>query len=194
MSKIIRLTESDLVRLVKRVIEEQIKKPYMVDDASIYSPIEGYGGGVGYETTRGTLVWLNNKGVNDWPQGDIQTAKNSVMKLIKGVQGVDITGSGAKLIQQVANDWRNMNIETQNEFLKQWYIQTADKTDYGSPWDAINDDNENKIVVQMIVDSKTKVNNYCKSFVDMKNKGQNPNNPICNYFVTDDLRSPMDRF
>ena len=207
MKKVVRLTESDLTRIIKRVIQEQgyvsdetINRPYFIDEKSIYTPPSGYGGGNGYQTVRGTNVWLNNQGEKNWPIGDSQKAKNSVSKLIKAMGGIDISGVGANLAQEVANEWKGFDLVTQNEFLKQWYRQTKGKEDFsmskgnvmpwGTPWDTLVDDNEESIANDMIKISIAKVKQYCKSYVDQKNRGQDSNNPVCDTFVTNDLRAP----
>jgi hypothetical protein len=199
MKRIVRLTESDLARIVKRVINEQ-RDSYFIDDESIYSQPSGYGGGVGYQTVRGTDVWLNNPGRKDWPSGNTSKAKQSALKLIKALGGIDISGGGAKLAQEVANDWKGFDLLTQNEFLKQWDKLTEGKKSWsmtggnylswGTPFRELEDDYETGISSQMISDSIKKVNNYCKSYVDEKNTGKKVNNVVCDLFVTNDLRAP----
>jgi hypothetical protein len=196
MKKTIRLTEADLTRIVRRVIKEQgyisdrkINRPYFIDDKSIIAPIDGYGGGIGYQTVRGTNVWLNNAGEISWPKGNVGLASNLANQLITAVSGLDATGKGAKIAKQVALEWGKLDLLTQNEFLKQWYNLTKDKS-WGSPWRALNDDYEDDIAGQMIDNSIAKVKQYCKSYVDQKNKGQDSNNPVCDTFVTNDLTAP----
>jgi hypothetical protein len=173
----------------KPLLSEQINKPYFVDKESVYHPPSGYGGGNGLQTVRGTQVWLNNYAQEKWPSGDVEKAKASASKLVKALDGLDFTGSGAELAQEVANEWKSFNILTQNEFLRQWWGLVKGK-DWSSPWAELDNDNESSIASQMISDSIDKVKNYCKSYVDEKNNGKNTKNVVCDLFVTNDLRAP----
>ena len=215
MARITRLTESDLTRIVKRVIREEQNKvddvdAYFIDNSSIFEPAYGYGGGNAFQTVRGTEVWLNNKAQTSWPAGDEVKTKKAAQKLIKALSGLDISGSGAKLAQEVANEWKTYGLIEQNEFLRQWYKLAAKQGEYfklsggntfkwGSPWEELWDDNEHDIASQMIAHSKARVKTYCQPYADQKNKagdqtfyatGKVPANVICDLFVTNDLRAP----
>ena len=190
MGRIIRLTERDLTRLVKKIIREEQTNVnddyYSIDEKSIYEPKMGYGGGYAFQTLRGTEVWLNNDAQTSWPAGDAVKTKKAAQKLIKAISGLDITGSGAKLAQEVANEWKTYGLIDQNEFLKQWY--KLEKNSY-SPWDVLFDDYENDIASQMIDHSKKRVETYCQPYADQKTKagldigGTVPANVICDLFV-----------
>ena len=142
MGRIIRLTESDLTRLVRRIIREEQTNVnddyYSIDEKSIFEPAVGYGGGYWLVTLRGTEVWLNNKAQTSWPAGDAVKTKKAAYKLLNAISGLDITGSGAKLAQEVANEWKTYGLIDQNEFLKQWYKLGNKDT----PWDVLFDDND----------------------------------------------------
>ena len=193
MKRIVRLTENDLTRIVKRVLkEEQLttdnegngKRSFYIDNKIIYAPVYGYGGGVGYQTTTGRHVWLNNKGIGSWPAGDVNVAKKNVNQLVNAIDGLDITGTGAKNIKIVADNWKRFDLLTQNEFIKEWYKSKG--KNWGTPWRAISDDNED-YGGKMIQDSIQKVRSYCKSYVDQKNMSDELNQPapnvICDIFI-----------
>ena len=193
MGRIIRLTERDLTRLVKKIIREEQTNVnddyYSIDEKSIYEPKMGYGGGYAFQTLRGTEVWLNNDAQTSWPAGDAVKTKKAAQKLIKAISGLDITGSGAKLAQEVANEWKTYGLIDQNEFLKQWY--KLEKNSY-SPWDVLFDDYENDIASQMIDHSIARVKTYCQPYADQKTKaargvGTSSKNVICDLFVTNNL-------
>ena len=208
MEKIVRLTESELTSIIKRVVSESmnLEDPYFVDEESVYTPMQGYAGGYWDQTVRGTPVWLQNKAQTNWPTGDAVKTKKAALKLIKGLSGLDITGKGAKLAQEVANEWKTYSLVDQNEFLRQWYKLVAKRGEYfsikrgntfkwGSPWSELLDDNERGIANQMITNSIRKVNNYCKPYADKKTNAARsgktvPKNVICDLFVTNDLRNP----
>jgi hypothetical protein len=193
MGRIIRLTERDLTRLVKKIIREEQTNVnddyYFIDEKSIFEPEYGYGGGNAFQTVRGTEVWLNNAAQTSWPAGDAVKTKKAAQKLIKAISGLDITGSGAKLAQEVANEWKTYGLIDQNEFLKQWY--KLEKNSY-SPWDVLFDDYENDIASQMIDHSIARVKTYCQPYADQKTKaargvGTSSKNVICDLFVTNNL-------
>ena len=192
MGRIIRLTESDLTRLVRRIIREEQTNVnddyYSIDEKSIFEPAVGYGGGYWLVTLRGTEVWLNNKAQTSWPAGDAVKTKKAAQKLLKAISGLDITGSGAKLAQEVANEWKTYGLIDQNEFLKQWYKLGNKDT----PWDVLFDDNEQEIASQMIDHSIARVKTYCQPYADQKTKaargvGTSSKNVICDLFVTNNL-------
>ena len=192
MGRIIRLTESDLTRLVRRIIREEQTNVnddyYSIDEKSIFEPAVGYGGGYWLVTLRGTEVWLNNKAQTSWPAGDAVKTKKAAYKLLNAISGLDITGSGAKLAQEVANEWKTYGLIDQNEFLKQWYKLGNKDT----PWDVLFDDNEQEIASQMIDHSIARVKTYCQPYADQKTKaargvGTSSKNVICDLFVTNNL-------
>ena len=192
MGRIIRLTESDLTRLVRRIIREEQTNVnddyYSIDEKSIFEPAVGYGGGYWLVTLRGTEVWLNNKAQTSWPAGDAVKTKKAAYKLLNAISGLDITGSGAKLAQEVANEWKTYGLIDQNEFLKQWYKLGNEDT----PWDVLFDDYETDIASQMIVHSIARVKTYCQPYADQKTKaargvGTSSKNVICDLFVTNNL-------
>ena len=192
MTRIIRLTESDLTRLVRRIIREEQTNVnddyYSIDEKSIFEPAVGYGGGYWLVTLRGTEVWLNNKAQTSWPAGDAVKTKKAAYKLLNAISGLDITGSGAKLAQEVANEWKTYGLIDQNEFLKQWYKLGNKDT----PWDVLFDDNEQEIASQMIDHSIARVKTYCQPYADQKTKaargvGTSSKNVICDLFVTNNL-------
>ena len=193
MGRIIRLTESDLTRLVRRIIREEQTNVndddyYFIDEKSIFEPAYGYGGGYWLVTLRGTKVWLNNKAQTSWPAGDAVKTKRAAYKLLNAISGLDITGSGAKLAQEVANEWKTYSLIDQNEFLKQWYKLGNKDT----PWDVLFDDNEQEIASQMIDHSIARVKTYCQPYADQKTKaargvGTSSKNVICDLFVTNNL-------
>jgi hypothetical protein len=192
MGRIIRLTERDLTRLVKRIIREEQTNVnddyYSIDEKSIFEPAYGYGGGYWLVTLRGTEVWLNNKAQTSWPAGDAVKTKKAAYKLLNAISGLDITGSGAKLAQEVANEWKTYGLIDQNEFLKQWYKLGNKDT----PWDVLFDDNEQEIASQMIDHSIARVKTYCQPYADQKTKaargvGTSSKNVICDLFVTNNL-------
>ena len=193
MGRIIRLTESDLTRLVRRIIREEQTNVndddyYFIDEKSIFEPAYGYGGGYWLVTLRGTKVWLNNKAQTSWPAGDAVKTKKAAYKLLNAISGLDITGSGAKLAQEVANEWKTYSLIDQNEFLKQWYKLGNKDT----PWDVLFDDNEQEIASQMIDHSIARVKTYCQPYADQKTKaargvGTSSKNVICDLFVTNNL-------
>ena len=192
MARIIRLTERDLTRLVKKIIREEQTNVnddyYSIDEKSIFEPAVGYGGGYWLVTLRGTEVWLNNEAQTSWPAGDAVKTKKAAQKLLKAISGLDITGSGAKLAQEVANEWKTYGLIDQNEFLKQWYKLGNKDT----PWDVLFDDNEQEIASQMIDHSIARVKTYCQPYADQKTKaargvGTSSKNVICDLFVTNNL-------
>jgi hypothetical protein len=209
MARIVRLTERDLTRLVKKIIREEQKNVnadddyYSIDEKSIFEPAYGYGGGYAYQTLRGTEVWLNNKAQTSWPAGDAVKTKKAAQKLIKALSGLDISGSGAKLAQEVANEWKTYGLIDQNEFLRQWYMLAAKQGEYfklsggntfkwGSPWEELFDDNEQEIASQMIDHSIARVKTYCQPYADQQTKaargvGAYSKNVICDLFVTNNL-------
>jgi hypothetical protein len=211
MGRIIRLTERDLTRIVRRVIREEQTNVnddyYFIDEKSIYEPQYGYGGGNAFQTVRGTEVWLNNAAQTSWPAGDAVKTKKAAQKLIKALSGLDISGSGAKLAQEVATEWKTYGLIDQNEFLRQWDVLAAKQGEYFnlsggnmfkwmSPWEELFDDNEHDIASQMIDHSIARVKTYCQPYADQKTKaargvGTYSKNVICDLFVTNDLRSPM---
>jgi len=211
MGRIIRLTEQDLARIVRRVIREEQTNVnddyYFIDEKSIFEPEYGYGGGNAYQTVRGTEVWLNNAAQTSWPAGDAVKTKKAAQKLIKALSGLDVSGSGAKLAQEVATEWKTYGLIDQNEFLRQWDMLAAKQGEYfklsggntfkwGSPWEELWDDNEHDIASQMIDHSIARVKTYCQPYADQKTKaargvGTSSKNVICDLFVTNDLRSPM---
>ena len=196
MARITRLTESDLTRIVKRVIREEQNKvddvdAYFIDNSSIFEPAYGYGGGNAFQTVRGTEVWLNNKAQTSWPAGDAVKTKKAAQKLLKAISGLDITGSGADLAQEVATEWKTYGLIEQNEFLRQWYKLGNKYT----PWDALFDDYETDIASKMIDHSKERVNTYCQPYAVQKTKaargiGKSSANVICDLFVTNSLVAP----
>jgi hypothetical protein len=196
MGRIVRLTERDLTRLVKRIIREEQTNvndvdAYFIDESSIFEPAVGYGGGNAYQTVRGTEVWLNNDAQTSWPAGDAVKTKKAAQKLIKALSGLDISGSGAKLAQEVETEWKTYSLIDQNEFLRQWYKLGNKYT----PWQVLFDDYETDIASKMIDHSKTRVNTYCKAYADQKTKaargiGTSSKNVICDLFVTNDLTFP----
>ena len=192
MRRTVRLTESDLTRLVRRIIREEQTNVnddyYSIDEKSIFEPAHGYGGGYWLVTLRGTEVWLNNKAQTSWPAGDAVKTKKAAYKLLNAISGLDITGSGAKLAQEVANEWKTYGLIDQNEFLKQWYKLGNKDT----PWDVLFDDNEQEIASQMIDHSIARVKTYCQPYADQKTKaargvGTSSKNVICDLFVTNNL-------
>ena len=192
MGRIIRLTESDLTRLVRRIIREEQTNVnddyYSIDEKSIFEPAVGYGGGYWLVTLRGTEVWLNNEAQTSWPAGDAVKTKKAAQKLLKAISGLDITGSGAKLAQEVANEWKTYGLIDQNEFLRQWYKLGNEDT----PWDVLFDDYETDIASQMIDHSIARVKTYCQPYADQKTKaargvGTSSKNVICDLFVTNNL-------
>ncbi len=104
------------------------------------------------------------------------------------MQGLDLSGSGATMAQEVANEWKNYSLIDQNEFLRQW-----DKLEKSyTPWQMLFDDYENDIAMQMIKSSVYKVENYCNPYADKKNLAQRgegtvSENVICDLFVTNDI-------
>jgi len=199
MGRIIRLTERDLTRLVKKIIREEQTNVnaddlYSIDEKSIFEPAEGYGGGYAYQTLRGTQVWLNNKAQTSWPAGDVAKTKKAAYKLLNAISGLDITGSGAKLAQEVANEWKTYGLIDQNEFLRQWYKLGNKYT----PWNGLFDDYENDIASQMIDHSIARVKTYCEPYADQKTKaargvGTSSKNVICDLFVTNNLLGNWDQ-
>jgi hypothetical protein len=192
MARIIRLTERDLTRLVKKIIREEQTNVnddyYSIDEKSIFEPAVGYGGGYWLVTLRGTEVWLNNEAQTSWPAGDAVKTKKAAQKLLKAISGLDITGSGAKLAQEVANEWKTYGLIDQNEFLRQWYKLGNEDT----PWDVLFDDYETDIASQMIDHSIARVKTYCQPYADQKTKaargvGTSSKNVICDLFVTNNL-------
>ena len=192
MARIIRLTERDLTRLVKKIIREEQTNVnddyYFIDEKSIFEPAVGYGGGYWQVTLRGTEVWLNNEAQTSWPAGDAVKTKKAAQKLIKALSGLDISGSGAKLAQEVANEWKTYGLIDQNEFLRQWYKLGNEDT----PWDVLFDDYETDIASQMIDHSIARVKTYCQPYADQKTKaargvGTSSKNVICDLFVTNNL-------
>jgi hypothetical protein len=106
----------------------------------------------------GKKVWLNSKGFSDWQAGDTKSAMTAAKELYNGVSGIDVSGQGEKKIYNVAKMWKNFNIFTQNEFLKQWYIISKSNE---TPWEAIEGDYSKKLADFMINDSTNKVKKYC---------------------------------
>jgi hypothetical protein len=186
MKKIVRLTESDLVRIVKRVIKEAEESTsdinYYFNKNAVYAPVSGTFGGVGIQTAEGKPVWLNNTGFKDWPKGNEVQAKEVVDLLYNGVSGLDIAGEGLIKLKKARDEWKGCDLPTQNEVLKQWYIKT--KSDgWGSPWRALDDDYENEIANDMIGDSIKKAESFCRPYVDELNRGGSRGNTICDSFV-----------
>jgi hypothetical protein len=94
---------------------------------------------------------------------------------------------------EVAKEWGNFNLKTQNEFLKE-YTKLSKQT----PWKDIFDDYENDIADAMIDRSIKKVHAYCDSYAIKKTQAYRNNTTssfkpdvICDTFVTNDLRDPM---
>ena len=115
MSRIIRLTERDLTRLVKKIIREEQNKvddvdAYFIDNSSIFEPAVGYGGGNAFQTVRGTEVWLNNDAQTSWPAGDGVKTKKAAYKLLNATSGLDLSGSGGKLDQEVGTEWKKYSL------------------------------------------------------------------------------------
>lgn len=202
MKKVIRLTESDLMRIVKRVISEQsigsagparnlkqttgttpLKNNNVVCSKFVdYAPearqntsrlgittekvfqlsavyLEPHSGGkLEGRNMVGQKVWLNSKGFSDWQAGDTKSAMTAAKELYNGVSGIDVSGQGAKKIYNVAKMWKNFDIFTQNEFLKQWYIISKSNE---TPWEAIEGDYSKNLADFMIKDSTNKVEKYC---------------------------------
>jgi len=193
MGRIVRLTERDLTRLVKKIIREEQKNVnsddyYSIDEKSIFEPAYGYGGGYWLITLRGTEVWLNNKAQTSWPAGNAVKTKKAAYKLLNAISGLDITGSGAKLAQEVANEWKTYGLIDQNEFLKQWYKLGNKDT----PWNVLFDDYETDIASQMIDHSIERVKTYCQPYADQQTKaargvGAYSKNVICDLFVTNNV-------
>ncbi len=186
MKKIVRLTESDLVRIVKRVISEDgdPMHNYVVTER-IYAPVQGFGGGSGFQAPDGSPVWLNSGGFSKWPAGDWEKARKSVIKLIKAIDGLDITGSGAQKMLEVEKEWKGFDLKTQNEFLKQWNKFTKERG-WNTPWVEMDNDNESEISSRMIEDSENKVLRYCQPYADKINKTlgyKGPEGAICDSFI-----------
>ena len=116
------------------------------------------GGKLEGKNLSGQKVWLNSKGFSDWQSGDSKLAITAAKELYSGISGLDISGQGAKKINNVAQMWRSFDIFTQNEFLKEWY-RISQNTE--TPWEAIEGDNEGNLSKIMIKDSTNKVQKYC---------------------------------
>ena len=137
---------------------------YFVDKATVWTGREGagYGGGVMYETTRGKEVWLNSAGLDVFGKGNTTKAKAAAEKLEYGIEGIDITGAGEDAIKEVAKLWKGFDLNTQNEFLKEW---TKLQTGVRSPIFAIIDDYEDTDAYEMVADSLKKIENYCATYI-----------------------------
>jgi hypothetical protein len=137
---------------------------YFVDKATVWTGRggAGYGGGVMFETTRGKEVWLNSLGLDVFGKGNTTKAKAAAEKLKYGIEGIDITGAGEDAIKEVAKLWKGFDLNTQNEFLKEW---TKLQTGVRSPIFAIIDDYEDTEAYEMVADSLKKIENYCATYI-----------------------------
>lgn len=137
---------------------------YFVDQATVWVGREraGYGGGTMFQTTRGKEVWLNSLGLDVFGKGDTTKAKAAAKKLEYGIEGIDITGAGEDAIREVVKLWKGFDLNTQNEFLKEW---TKLQTGVRSPIFAIIDDYEEKEAYEMVADSLKKIEKYCATYI-----------------------------
>jgi hypothetical protein len=126
-------------------------------------------------------VWLNSEGFNSWPLGDANRAKISANKLANAIEGLDITGEGRKKMLEVEKEWKNFDLKTQNEFLKEWG-KISTKKGWNSFIPEIINDNENDIADRMITDSENKIKALCSPLTIKKSKGEKIG-PICDSFV-----------
>jgi hypothetical protein len=125
--KIVRLTETDLTRLVSKIINEQ--NPWAGNHYRDSTYVTGNDGG-----------WLGNLGkrasLNDiaatrfgmscgskyLPQGNINVAKQLANSFAKAVKGVDIMQTGQNQIVKNIKSMQNMSLIDFNEVLKQYCV------------------------------------------------------------------------
>ena len=176
----------------KPIVSEQITPSkgtqtaptYWIDKNTIYSPTSSVVGGEGYKTPDGKDVWLNKAGGKGWPKGSESNAKTAVDSLYNGIIGSTAPGGDVNFIEKASNMWTSFDLPTQNEFLKLWYAKTSGKN-WGTPWKAIMDKKSGEIASKMIIDSKSKVKEFCSAYVKNLNlrNSQMGENPICDSFL-----------
>jgi hypothetical protein len=187
LRKIYNQHNKNLKPLVEQMLPSkgtQTAPTYWIDKNTIYSPTSSVVGGEGYKTPDGKDVWLNKAGSKSWPKGSSSNAKTAVDSLYNGIIGSTAPGGDVNFIENAANMWTSFDLPTQNEFLKLWYVKTNGKN-LGTPWKALLDKKSGGVASKMIVDSKSKVNNFCKSYVNNLNlrNSQMGENPICDGFL-----------
>ena len=192
MKRIIKLTESDLSHIVRRVIREEeasIKKTnippnkicdyflyqtnkdkhrvempdYVVHPDFIYFDLYYRSSKGGGDTNvLGKKRWLQSNGLDIFGAGNQTESKFAAKKLYYGVTGLDITGAGAKAIKEFVGLWEKMDINTQNQFLRDWKRMYPNE---GNFIQGIRDDNEIEMVDKILDISHDKIYDYCYSYI-----------------------------
>ena len=192
MKRIIKLTESDLSHIVRRVIreeEESIKKTnipqnklcdyflyqtnkdkhrvempdYVVHPDFIYFDLYYRSSKGGGDTNvLGKKRWLQSNGLDIFGAGNQTESKFAAKKLYYGVTGLDITGAGANAIKEFVGLWEKMDLNTQNQFLRDWKRMYPNE---GNFIQGIRDDNEIEMVDKILDISSDKIYDYCSSYI-----------------------------
>jgi hypothetical protein len=125
--KIVRLTETDLTRLVSKIINEQ--KPWAGNHYRDSTYVSGNDGG--WLGNLGKSASLNDIAANRFgmscgskylPQGNINVAKQLANSFAKAVKGIDIMQTGQNQIVKNIKSMQNMSLIDFNEVLKQYCV------------------------------------------------------------------------
>jgi len=135
---------------------------YYVDNDSIYFDLYHRSSkSVGDTNYLGNKRWLQSNGLDIFGAGNETESKFAAKKLYYGVTGLDITGAGAKAIKEFVGLWEKMDLNTQNQFLRDWKRMYPNE---GNFIQGIRDDNEIEMVDKILDISLDKIYNYCYSY------------------------------
>ena len=134
---------------------------YYVDYDSIYPDPMG-GGDTNY---LGNKRWLQSNGLDIFGSGNQTESKIAAKKLYYGVTGVDITGAGYKAIKEFVGLWEKMDLNTQNQFLRDWKRMYPNE---GPFMEAIENDYETEMRDKITDISSDKIYDYCYSYKRQK--------------------------
>jgi hypothetical protein len=176
MKKIIRLTENDLTRLVKRVIEEQYAGERFRDSTMVFSNDGGWMGNIGKTSFkpngRETLLSYSC-GDKSLPQGNTQVAKNIAQSFVNAIKGIDITGKGQDVILKNLQSMDKLSLQDWNQVFIE-YCKLPKGWSSKNLFDDLSDEvgwswakgNTNEYEGMLPYQASTKIESFCKNYAD----------------------------
>ena len=177
MKKIVRLTETDLVRLVKRVMNEQWAGDHYRDSTIVSDNGKWYGNlgksaGLGSGKNR---VLSHSCGDKNLPAGNVQVANNIAKSFVNAIKGIDLTGKGQEVILKNLKTMETMSLPDWNQVLVE-YCKLPKSWSSKNLFSDLNDEvgwnwakgNTQDLEYMLDNQAKNKIESYCKNYSSNK--------------------------